>query len=124
MKLSVEDSPSRVKQFVAEKEHWQRINLRSWPWLLIGAGLLLFSYGASNVPIAAWFSPVFLLRFVRQQKFRLWVPVLYITAIGAIRLSIARNGTHTGSWLPDFPSSQWSSIPYSISGGSVAGAAN
>jgi len=48
---------------------------------------LLFYYGANNIPLAAWFSPVFLLRFVCQQKFRVWVPVLFVTAIGAIPFS-------------------------------------
>jgi hypothetical protein len=39
-----------AKEFALEKEHWQGSHPRSWPWLLVGAGLLLFSYGASNIP--------------------------------------------------------------------------
>jgi len=88
MKPSVAYSQLPAKEFAVEKEHWQWTHPRSWPWLLAGAGLLLFSYGTSNIPAAAWFSPVFLLRFVRQQKFRLWVPVLYVTAIGAIAFQL------------------------------------
>jgi len=39
--------------------------------------LLLFSYGANNIPIAAWLAPVFLLRFVRRQKVSIGLPVAY-----------------------------------------------
>lgn len=61
---------------------------RSWPWLVVGGGLLLFSYGANNIPLAAWFAPLFLLRFVRRQKFRVWIPLLYVIAIGTIAFQL------------------------------------
>ncbi len=88
MKPSVANTHLPVKEFAVEKEHGHRTHPGSWPWLAVGAGLLLFSYGAKNIPLAAWFSPIFLLRFVREQKFRVWVPVLYLTAIGAIAFQL------------------------------------
>jgi apolipoprotein N-acyltransferase len=71
-----------------EKELRHRPFPRSWCWLVLGAGLLLFSYGADNIPLAAWLAPVFLLRFARQEKFRMWAPLLYVTAIGAIAFQL------------------------------------
>jgi apolipoprotein N-acyltransferase len=47
---------------------------RSWLWLAIAAGLLLFANGANNIWLAAWLAPLFLLRFVRRQ--RVWVGVV------------------------------------------------
>lgn len=88
MRPSVAYTHLPAKEFSVEKEHRHRTQPRSWPWLVMGAGLLLFSYGAKNIPVAAWFSPVFLLRFVREQKFRVWVPVLYLTAIGSIAFQL------------------------------------
>ena len=87
MKPSVAYNQLPAKRIALEKEPW-RPYPSSWLSLLVGAGLLLFSYGANNVPAAAWFSPIFLLRFVRHQKFGLWVPALYLTAIGAIAFQL------------------------------------
>lgn len=42
----------------------------SFVWLGLAAGLLLFSSGRWIIPVAAWLSPVFLIRFLRTQK--LW----------------------------------------------------
>ncbi len=55
------------------------------PWVLlaVGAVLLLFSYGVDNLPLAAWLSPVFLLRFARTRTWRIWVPALLVVQIGA-----------------------------------------
>lgn len=44
---------------------------RSWLWLAIAAGLLLFANGTNNISLAAWLAPLFLLRFVRRQ--RVWL---------------------------------------------------
>ena len=49
-------------------------NARSWLWLAIAAGLLLFANGADNIWLAAWLAPLFLLRFVRRQP--VWVGAL------------------------------------------------
>ncbi|MBI4672184.1 MAG: nitrilase, partial [Chloroflexi bacterium] len=40
----------------------------SYLWLLVGAGLSLFSGGRWTIPLAAWFSAIFWLRFMRTQK--------------------------------------------------------
>ncbi|HPG39084.1 MAG TPA: nitrilase-related carbon-nitrogen hydrolase [bacterium] len=40
-------------------------NRRSYLWLFIGAGLLLFSNGRWTIPLATWLAPVFLIRFAR-----------------------------------------------------------
>jgi apolipoprotein N-acyltransferase len=53
---------------------------QAWIWLAIGFVLLLFSYGANNIPLAAWLSPVFLLRFARFNRWRIWLPLLYLAA--------------------------------------------
>lgn len=42
-------------------------NRWSYLWLLIGAGLLLFSNGRWMIPLATWLAPVFLIRFARTQ---------------------------------------------------------
>ncbi|MGH9582370.1 MAG: nitrilase-related carbon-nitrogen hydrolase, partial [Bryobacteraceae bacterium] len=52
-----------------------------WLWLALGAALLLFANGRSSIPLAAWLAPVFLLRFVRLQPRRIWMPTLYIVGI-------------------------------------------
>jgi apolipoprotein N-acyltransferase len=51
---------------------------RSWLWLVIAAGLLLFANGANNIWLAAWLAPLFLLRFVRRQRIWVGVPVAYL----------------------------------------------
>jgi apolipoprotein N-acyltransferase len=43
--------------------------------------LLLFSNGANNISLAAWLSPIFLLRFVRSQSYRLGLPVVYAVLV-------------------------------------------
>jgi apolipoprotein N-acyltransferase len=72
-----------ANEFAGEGEPRQRPAPRAWPWLALGAALLAVSYGADTVPLAAWLAPIFLLRFVRVQKFRIWAPVVYATAVGA-----------------------------------------
>ena len=61
---------------------------QAWPWLAAGFVLFLFSYGANNVPITAWFSPVFLLRFTRSNRWRIWLPLLYLTAAAGIAFQL------------------------------------
>ena len=50
---------------------------RTWLWLAVATALLLISYGANNIPLAAWLAPVFLLRFVRRQRAWVGLPVAY-----------------------------------------------
>ncbi len=51
---------------------------RSWVWLAIAAALLLFANGVDTVPLAAWFAPILLLRFVRTQSLKAGLPVAYV----------------------------------------------
>jgi hypothetical protein len=55
----------------------------SWVWLAVAAALLVFSNGANTIPLAAWLSPLFLLRFVRKQSFKIGVPLVYLLLVGA-----------------------------------------
>jgi apolipoprotein N-acyltransferase len=53
-------------------------DVRSWLWLAVAAGFLLFANGANNIWLAAWLAPLFLLRFVRRQRIWIGVPVAYL----------------------------------------------
>jgi apolipoprotein N-acyltransferase len=75
-KSSVKESPRREPEQQAGRRSPSRV--RASVWLAIAAALLLFSNGANNVPLAAWFAPVFLLRFVRSQKLRIGLPIAYM----------------------------------------------
>jgi apolipoprotein N-acyltransferase len=57
---------------------------RSWLWLGIAAALLLFANGADNVPLAAWLAPVFVLRFVRTQRFWTGPALAYLLVSAAL----------------------------------------
>jgi apolipoprotein N-acyltransferase len=54
------------------------VTSQSWAWLAVSAVLLLFANGANTIPIAAWLAPVFLLRFVRTQRYAVGIPVAYV----------------------------------------------
>ncbi len=45
-----------------------RVDRFSWLWLVSAAVLSLFSGGRWAIPLAVWFAPLFLLRFVRFQR--------------------------------------------------------
>ena len=69
---------------MAEKSvHTTRmLHFRPYLWLAAAALLLLFSNGKWVIPLAAWLSPVFLLRFVRSQKLLQGVlPALFVLAV-------------------------------------------
>jgi hypothetical protein len=74
----------------------------SWLWLGIGSILLLFSYGANNVALAAWLAPVFLLRFVRRRSWRVWVPNSLRCRNRGVCVSISRDDPYSGCWLLHF----------------------
>lgn len=76
---------------------------RPWLWFALGSILLLFSYGIHNIPIAAWLAPVFLLYFVRSQRWRVWVPVVYLAQACRNCLSISRHEPRVGCRLLGFP---------------------
>lgn len=50
----------------------------SWLWLVLAAALLLLANGADTIALAAWLAPVFLLRFVRQQRLPVGLPIAYL----------------------------------------------
>jgi apolipoprotein N-acyltransferase len=52
----------------------------SFLWLLLAAGILLFSNGLQIIPIATWIGPAFLLRFIRTQKAWLGLLLGYIAS--------------------------------------------
>src|ERR1700674_2654694 len=56
----------------------------SWFWLAIGAVLLLFSNGANNVPLAAWLAATFVLRFVREQRLAIGLPIAYALLMAGV----------------------------------------
>jgi apolipoprotein N-acyltransferase len=55
----------------------------AWLWLVVAAVLLLFSNGANTIPLAAWLSPVFLLRFIRGQRLKVGLPIAYVLLVAA-----------------------------------------
>ena len=64
----------------------QPTGFHSWLWLAIAAVLLLFSNGATTIPLAAWLAPVFLLRFVRGHSLKVGLPLAFILEVGALTL--------------------------------------
>ena len=73
--VAYEETPGRELPRLADRSGLSR--LHSWIWLAIGTVLLLFSNGANNVPLAAWLAPVFVLRFVREQRIAVGLPITY-----------------------------------------------
>jgi apolipoprotein N-acyltransferase len=75
---------SKVCQESARNGSEQQVNgpvplrARPWIWLTTASALLLFSNGAYSVPLATWLAPVFLLRFVRTQSFKVGLPIAYL----------------------------------------------
>jgi apolipoprotein N-acyltransferase len=67
----VKESPHSIESPACAESH-------SWVWLAIAAALMLLSNGADNIPLAAWLAPVFLLRFVRGQSYKIGLPVAYV----------------------------------------------
>jgi apolipoprotein N-acyltransferase len=61
----------------------RRTSYRPWLWFAVGTVLLFFSYGANNVALAAWLSPMFLLHFVRRETWRVWIPLLLLAQAAA-----------------------------------------
>ena len=81
MRTSVAYEESHMKEFPRRADQPALAEPRSWVWLAIAAAMLLFSNGANNVPLAAWLAPVFMLRFVRRQSFRVGLPVAYVLLV-------------------------------------------
>lgn len=94
-----------MKQSTSAQVHWSCL------WLLIGAGLLLFSNGRWFIPLATWLAPVFLIRFARTQPALKGLGLLLVTNVlaslffwqgiipGALHLPVA-SGIGVVFWLP------------------------
>lgn len=65
----------------------------TWLWLLIGFILLPFTTVQTVIPLAAWFAPVFLLRFVRTSK-RALTALLLVFVAYALGIFIALRGSN------------------------------
>ena len=61
-------------------------------WLALGSGLLVFTTWRLNVPLAAWLAPIFLMRFVRNQ--RRWYTALAVLPC----MAAASIFTKWGAW--------------------------
>jgi apolipoprotein N-acyltransferase len=72
-------------------------NARSpaWPWLAVGVILLPFTIVQTMLPLAAWFAPIFLLRYARTaRRARVALPMIFLAqAIGA---AVAMRGGEIG----------------------------
>ncbi len=64
-----------MKQSTFAQDRW------AYLWLLIGAGLLLFSNGRWFIPLATWLAPVFLIRFARTQPALKGLGLLLVTSV-------------------------------------------
>jgi apolipoprotein N-acyltransferase len=83
MRTSLADEASPAKEFPPRPVRPAPARLPSWLWLAMAAALLPFSNGANNVPLAAWLAPVFMLRFVRRQSFKVGLPLAYLVLAAA-----------------------------------------
>ena len=65
----------------------------TWVWLAIGAILLPFANIQTVWPIAAWLSPVFLMRFCRTRPLKVGLPVILATQICATAIGMRNDYT-------------------------------
>jgi apolipoprotein N-acyltransferase len=76
------------------KSRLAQIDYLTWLWLVIGFALLPFTTIQTVIPLAAWFAPVFLLRFVRtSRRARIALPLIFVAY--AIGIFIALRGSDT-----------------------------
>jgi apolipoprotein N-acyltransferase len=61
--------------------------MMSWLWLAVAAGLLPFTLLQTTIPLAAWLTPVLLLRFSRTVRIRWAVPALVVVGAAATYVS-------------------------------------
>jgi apolipoprotein N-acyltransferase len=76
----------KLQQNVSTRQRDRAAGFPSWIWLGIAAVLLLFSNGATTIPLAAWMAPVFILRFTRGQSLKVGLPLAYVLQVGAFSL--------------------------------------
>jgi len=65
----------------------------AWLWLAIGAILLPFANIQTVWPIAAWLSPVFLMRFSRTRPFKVGLPLTLAAQISACAIGMRNDYT-------------------------------
>jgi apolipoprotein N-acyltransferase len=65
----------------------------AWLWLAIGAALLPFAHIQTVWPVAAWLSPVFLMRFARTQRPALGLPLLLLAQVLATAFGLRNDFT-------------------------------
>lgn len=83
MQTSLASKQPHLEDLRREVERPAAAVSHSWLWLAVAAALLLFSNGVNTIPLAAWLAPLFLLRFVRQQSFKIGVPLVYLLLVAA-----------------------------------------
>jgi hypothetical protein len=69
---------------------WDRV---AWVWLAIGAVLLPFAHFQTLWPIAAWLSPVFLMRFCRTQRLAVGLPLIVVAECIGIAIGLRNDYT-------------------------------
>ena len=74
---------------------------RSWFWLVLGAGALMFANGGWIIPLATWLMPVFMIRFIRSQK-----PAMGLLAAGLTRVAVG-----LVAWYGLIPAPGWLYFP-------------
>ena len=97
MKLITEESVTRPstsdQSGISPGKRWV-----PWLWLCVGGALLPFAILANIVPIAAWLSPVFLMRFVRTTRAAISLPVIgfvgYLAALLVLRDHVPAPGLY------------------------------
>ncbi len=78
-----------------------RYNYRSWLWLALGAGTLMFANGGWIIPLAAWLMPVFMIRFIRSQK----------APLGLLAAGLTRVAVGLVTWHGLIPAPGWLYFP-------------
>lgn len=101
---------------------WRRLTdsrFNSWAALTLGCLLLPFSYGVDNVAYAAWLSPVFLLRFVRTQRWWVAMPILFIVEAAAAAFQLRGMFPATGAdyWTLLVVGTVPALVPYAVDRG-------
>ncbi|HEY6622049.1 MAG TPA: nitrilase-related carbon-nitrogen hydrolase [Steroidobacteraceae bacterium] len=102
-----------------QRQLWRRLVIPpfdSWVALALGCLVLPFSYGADNIALAAWLSPVFLLRFVRTQRWRIAMPVLFVAEMAAAAFQLRGMFPVTGAeyWVLLIVGTVPALIPYAV----------
>jgi apolipoprotein N-acyltransferase len=100
---------------------WARSSGSAWVVLALACLVLPFSYGADNVPCAAWLAPLFLLRFVRAQKLWVSMPVLLVVQMAAIAFQMRGMFLDDGAayWLGLLVGAAPALVPYAIDRGLI-----